>query len=116
MVIMATFYEIGRVEALRALGFRYKSMEDDGIMLPVIETHSKFLSPAYYDEVITIKTIVRELPQVRVSFDFEITNEKNELIHTGNTVLVFMKKENRRPCRAPQNLLELLQPFFSEKD
>jgi len=109
----ARFYEIGRVEALRALNFRYKAMEEEGIMLPVLETRSKFLQPVHYDEVITIKTMVTELPSVRIKFDFEILNEQGKLIHEGHTTLVFVRTDNNRPCRAPQNLLALLQPFFA---
>lgn len=111
----ATFYEIARVEALRALGFRYKSMEEAGIMLPVIENHSKFILPAYYDEVITIKTIIPKMPMVKAEFEFEIFNEANKLIHTGSTLLVFMKSDTRKPCRAPENLIQLLEPYFEVK-
>lgn len=111
----ATFYEIARVEALRALNFRYKLMEESGVMLPVLENHSKFLHPAYYDEEITIKTTIRALPTVKVWFDFEIFNEAHKLIHTGSTLLVFMKTDTRKPCRAPEDLLELLRPYFPEK-
>lgn len=110
----ATFYEIGRVEALRALGFSYREMEERGIMLPVIESHSKFLQPAAYDEVITIKTTVSEMPEVRMKFDFELYNEAERCIHTGHTTLVFVKKDTNRPCRAPKDLLDLLQPFFQQ--
>ena len=108
----ASFYEIGRVEALRAINFPYKSMEERGIMLPVIENHSKFILPAYYDEVITITTTIPEMPRVKCLFNFELHNEEGKLIHTGSTTLVFMKTENRKPCRAPDDLLNLLRPYF----
>lgn len=108
----ASFYEIGRVEALRAANFPYKSMEERGIMLPVIENHSKFILPAHYDEVITITTIVPQLPSVKFLFNFELHNEAGELIHTGSTTLVFMKTSTRKPCRAPEDLLNLLRPYF----
>lgn len=110
----ASFYEIGRVEALRALNFPYKLMEERGIMLPVIENHSKFVQPAYYDEIITITTTIRALPTVKVLFEFELHNEDGKLIHTGSTLLVFMKTVSRKPCKAPEDLLNLLKPYFQD--
>jgi len=109
----AAFYEIGRVESLRSAGIRYKDMEEiEGVMLPVLEIQSKFLKAIYYDEEITIRTYMREMPKVRAIFDFEIFNEKEELVHKAQTTLVFVKKETGRPCRAPQSLVEKLSPFF----
>lgn len=108
----ATFYEIGRVEALRQAGFPYRDLEAQGVMLPVLESTAKFLKPAHYDELITIKTTITQMPTVKMLFDHEIYNEQNELIHEAKIVLVFMKKDNHRPCRAPKALLDLLSPYF----
>ncbi|MBX2841462.1 MAG: acyl-CoA thioesterase [Flammeovirgaceae bacterium] len=108
----ASFYEIGRVEALRELGFSYKTMEDDGIIMPVLDCYSKFLLPAKYDELITIKTSIKELPRVKIQFSYEIINEKEQLLNIGETTLVFLRKESHRPCRAPEKVIQLLKPFF----
>lgn len=105
------YYEFGRVEALRSLGMSYKSLEDAGIMMPVIDSGSKYLKPAFYDDEISIKVIVPELPKVRMRFEYKLY-VKNELIHEGFTTLVFVNKKTGKPMRAPESMLNLLQPFY----
>ncbi len=108
----ATFYEIGRVEAMRALGFSYRKLEEEGIMMPVLVNHSEYLHPARYDELLTIRTSINDLPTVRIRFDYTIENEQNECLHQGYTQLVFIRKESGKPCRVPQKIIELLSPYF----
>lgn len=102
------YYEVGRVETLRKLGFPYKKLEDEGIMLPVIDLQVKYIKPAYYDELLTIKTIIKEKPSVRITFDYEIYNEKSELINKGMTVLVAINKTTNRPTKLPEKLIEAI--------
>lgn len=92
----ATYYEVGRTEALRSLGMTYKSMEEEGVMLPVLEMKSKFFKPIKYDELITVKVIIEKKPGVRILFKYDIYNENNEHVHTGETTMVFvdMQKTN----------------------
>lgn len=108
----ATFYEVGRVEALRQLGLSYKEMEDSGIMLPVLEFSIKYFKPAFYDEELTIKTIIPEVPQARIKFLYECYNSKNILLNKGETTLVFVNTASGRPCSAPVSFLEKIKPFF----
>jgi len=91
----AQYYEVGRVEMLRSLGMSYSSMEAEGIMMPVLELKCKYIKPALYDQEITVKTIIKELPGIRIYFEYELYNEKEELINLGSTTLVFvdMKKK-----------------------
>ncbi|WP_396634255.1 acyl-CoA thioesterase [Maribacter sp. R86514] len=105
----AQYLELARVEWLRALGISYKSMEEGGIMLPVISLSIKYLKSALYDDLITVKVILNKKPAVRIEFDYEITNEAGELLATANTVLVFMDMERKRPTRCPQILLDKLE-------
>lgn len=112
----ATFYEIGRVEMLRSLGVSYKSLEETGVMLPVLDCYSKFIRPAKYDDLITIKTVVKEMPTSRIHFEYEIFSESGTLLNIGKTTLVFMRSDNHRPCKAPENIIEVLQPFFKNED
>lgn len=105
----AQFFEIGRVELLRNLGVSYKSMEDEGIMLPVISLHVDYKKPARYDDLICIKTFIRETPSVRISFDYEITNENGDLLVTGNTVLVFINMLTNRPVKCPDYIIDKLK-------
>lgn len=106
------YYEIGRVESLRQLGTSYKEMEDNGIMLPVYTCNIKYIKPALYDDLLLIKTTIKELPTARISFDYEIYNQKNELLNTANTVLVFINTATNKPCSAPEAFMEKLRKFF----
>ncbi|CCH55393.1 thioesterase superfamily protein [Fibrisoma limi BUZ 3] len=108
----ARFYEIGRVEALRGLGLNYKDLEDQGIGMPVYDMKSRFIRPARYDDLLTIRVIVRELPRTRVVFQYEIYNQEGHLLNTGETTLVFLKKGSRLPVTIPDELLEVAKPFF----
>ncbi len=109
----ARYYEIGRVEALRSLGFSYKEMEASGIMMPVYENASRYLQPALYDDLLTVKVLVQQPPSARMVFAYEIYNEGGTLLHTGLTTLVFLNRQTNKPCRAPGALLERLKPFFA---
>jgi acyl-CoA thioester hydrolase len=108
----AQFYEVGRVEMLRSLGLTYKGMEESGIMMPVMELSCKYLKPALYDEEITVRVIMNKLPAIRIHFCYELYNEKNELINTGETLLVFINMKTNRPCLPSQEFLDKLKPFF----
>jgi len=108
----ATFYEVGRVELFRSLGFSYRALEESGIMLPVMELHSKFLKPAKYDEEITVRVYLKEKPAIKIRFDYELFNQKEELLNTGSTTLVFVDMKRNKPCMAPPGFLERLQTYF----
>ena len=109
----ATYFEIARVEWLRNLGIRYKDMEDQGIALPVAEYSIKYIKPAYYDQQLTIRTMVSELEGVRIRFQYETLNESEELINRAETTLVFINTSTQKPCPPPK---ELLQAFLSVTD
>ena len=108
----AQYYEVGRVEALRQLGLSYKSIEDNGVMLPVFTFSIKYLKPAYYDDLLTIKTVIKEIPQTRINFEYEIYNEKGELLNKGDTTLVFIDIVTNKPCTAPEVFIEQLKRYF----
>ncbi|QDH77852.1 acyl-CoA thioesterase [Echinicola soli] len=108
----AMYFEVARVESLRQVGFSYKDMEDQGVMMPVLENYSKYLKPGRYDELLTVKTTIKEMPGIKIRFDYEIFNEVNELIHKGHTLLTFLKKDDHRPCRPPADLVDLLKAYF----
>lgn len=108
----ATYYEVARVESLRNLGFSYKLLEEQGVMMPVIENKSKFIRPARYDDLLTIKVKVEEMPESRITFKYEVYNEQEKLINLGETILAFVNMKNGRPCDAPESIVTLLKPFF----
>jgi acyl-CoA thioester hydrolase len=112
----AQFYEIGRTEAIRSLGYTYKDIEAMGIIMPVVDIHSKFLRPAKYDDLITVKTTLRELPtNHKIIFHSEITNEQEELLNIGDVTLYFMEAATMKRSEMPDELMEKLKHYFSPK-
>ncbi|EIW92749.1 GTP cyclohydrolase I (GTP-CH-I) [Capnocytophaga ochracea] len=108
------YLELGRVEWLRSIGFTYKAMEEEGIMMPVVSLQIQYKKPALYDELITIRTKLKELPSTKIEFDYEILNEKGELLSTANTVLVFVDARTFRPVRCPEKVLKLIKAKSEE--
>jgi len=109
----AQYYEVGRVEMLRSLGMSYSSMEAAGIIMPVLELKCKYIKPALYDQEITVKTIIKTLPGVRIFFEYELYNENEELINIGSTTLVFVDMKKNKPTNPPENFMEKLSVFFN---
>ena len=110
--IYAMYYEVARVESLRQLGLTYREIEAMGIIMPVLENRSRFIAPGRYDEELRIVTTLREKPSVRIKFEYEIFNSANTLIHQGETSLAFVDKMTNRPCRPPDAMQKVLEPFF----
>jgi acyl-CoA thioester hydrolase len=108
----AMYYEVARVESLRKLGLTYKAIEAQGIIMPVLENKSKYIAPAFYDELLRIVCVIRERPGIRIRFNYEIFNEENKLINIGETLLVFVDKQTSKPCRPPLSMEKVLEPFF----
>ena len=108
----AEYFEVARVEALRALGMNYKEMEDSGIHLPVYTFSVKYFKPAFYDDVLTIKTTIPKLPEARIIFEYETYNEKEERLNKGETTLVFLDKKSNKPISAPKDFIEKIKKYF----
>lgn len=109
----AQYFEIGRVESMRALGYTYKRMEDEGIILPVVELHTRYLRPATYDELLTIQTQLRTLPtSYHIEFFQDVFNEENKLLAAGRVVLYFLNKETWKRRNIPDDLKEALAKYF----
>ena len=108
----AQYFEIGRVEALRSLGVTYKSLEDNNVIMPVVELSTRFRKPFFYDDLITIHTIIPELPSKIISFKYLLYNEGGDLCCEGFTKLVFKDKTNNLLISAPEILLNCLKTYF----
>jgi len=108
----AMYYEVARVESLRKLGLTYKSIEAQGIIMPVLENKSKYIVPGRYDELLRIVCTIRQKPGIRIKFEYEIYNEAGLLLHTGEALLAFVSKATGRPCRPPEVMMSLLVRFF----
>lgn len=110
----AQYFEMGRVEWLRNLGLSYKFMEENGIMLPVVSLTMNYKKPARYDDLIRVKTIFKSQTSVKIEFDYEIFNEKEELLTTGTSMLVFVDMKTGRPTLPPTYVSEKLLAFIAE--
>jgi acyl-CoA thioester hydrolase len=107
---------VGRAESIRVLGFTYKKMEEMGVRMPVVSMEAKFLRPAHYDDLISIKTILKQLPAAHeVEFQHEVYNEHNKLLTTGKVVLFFIDIQTGKRTTAPAELLEKLTPYFTHQ-
>ena len=105
----AQYFEMGRVEWLRNMGVSYKWMEDNGVMLPVVSLSMDYKKPARYDDVLTVKTIFKSQTSVKIEFDYEIYNEKEELLTIGYSMLVFVNMKTGRPTLPPDYVLDRLK-------
>lgn len=101
------FYEIGRSEMVREMGFPYIEMENRGIVMPVYSVESRYRNTLSYDELVTIETTVKEIPTAKMTFHHRIFNEDGTLAHEATVVLVFMDMQTKKLVRAPKVLLEL---------
>jgi acyl-CoA thioester hydrolase len=110
----ATYYEVARVESFRKLGYAYKNLEDQGVMMPVLELKTKYIQPAKYDDLLTVKVSIPEMPNVRITYHYEIFNEKGTKLNEGETQLVFVDMKKNRPTRIPEIMKNLLLPFYKK--
>ncbi len=107
----AQYFEVARIEWLAKVGISYKKMEGNGIMLPVVSLSTKFIKSALFDDVLTITTRIKKMPTVKIEFEYDIHNQKGELLTQGETVLVFVSMESKRPVKCPNDVTELIQNF-----
>ncbi len=110
----AVYLEMGRVEWLRSINISYKAMENEGVMLPVVSLSMNYKKSATYDDLITVRTILKGYSSVKIEFDYEIFNENNELLTTANSVLVFVDKSTLRPTQIPDYVKLKLDEILAE--
>src|ERR1700735_4158026 len=112
----ALYYEVGRAESIRELGFTYRQLEEMGIMMPVAELNVQYFRPALYDDLITVKTILKELPEgAKIQFHSELYNEEGQLLNKGVTTLVFYDPKEKKRTNTPVELYDRLSPFFKKE-
>jgi len=101
------WFELGRAEHLKAVGFPYSEMEKQGLYLVVADTYIKYIKPAKYEETITVKTAIKEVNKASVVFEYEVVNEKKEMLATGNSKLVAVTKDGK-VTSIPDDIRKLL--------
>jgi acyl-CoA thioester hydrolase len=110
----ANFYEVARVELFRSLGFSYRTLENEGVGMPVINMNSKFIHPLKYDELVSVKTYIKEKPSSVITFEYEIFNEKKILANIGKTKLTFINLKKNKVVRLPKKLEEIIIKSFEK--
>lgn len=103
------YFEIGRVEWLRNQGVSYKSLEENGIALPIVSLTLNYKKPARYDDLLNIKTRFKSQSSVKIEFECEITNDKHELLTTAYFMLVFVDMKTGRPTAPPDYINDILK-------
>jgi acyl-CoA thioester hydrolase len=101
------YFEVARTGALRALGHSYRDIEETGVMMPVVEAGIVYHHPARYDDVLTVRVEIRDRPTARMRFDYTVLGQDGAQLATGFTVLAFMHRDTRRPCKPPTFLRAL---------
>jgi acyl-CoA thioester hydrolase len=108
------YFESARAESIRQLGFTYADMERMGVIMPVVDVHCRYLRPAKYDDLLTIKTTLKELPvHHKIEFHHDVLNEAGELLAVGKIILYFMEAKGMRKTVMPEHLMKKLQTYFS---
>ncbi|HSY62264.1 MAG TPA: thioesterase family protein [Cytophaga sp.] len=109
----ASYFEVARVEAFRHIGFSYKEMEDAGIMMPVLEYKTKYIKPAKYDDLLTIRVRIKQKPGVRITFDYEVYNAEQVLLTIAETTLVFVNSNTGKPVLPPPVFMAFFEKYYT---
>ena len=102
------YFEMGRVEWLRNKGISYKSLEENGIALPIVSMTINYKKPARYDDLLTVITKLKSQSSVKIEFDCEIRNENGDLLTTAYFLLVFVDINLGKPIAPPQYILYIM--------
>ena len=111
----ARYYETARWELFRSVGVSYHSIEEAGYMLPVIQMNFRFIKTANYDALLKVKTTLKAIKGVRIWFNYQLLNENNDLINEAETELAFVRKENWKPCKVPDFVLQAIAKNFNSE-
>ena len=106
------YFEMARIEWLNKIGFSYAALERQGIVMPVVSIQTNFKSPAFFDDQLTIKLVVNEIPKASIKIDYIIMNALKNEIANGSTTIAFLNIETNKPIRCPQKLLEIIESLW----
>jgi len=109
----AIYYELGRVEMIRSLGLSYRDLEEEiGVGMPVMTMETRYVRPAFYDDLLTIKTTVKKMSYEFLRFYVEIFNQNGKLISGGKIKLCFIDINTKKRVSCPEALSSRLAPHF----
>lgn len=112
-------FDIGRTELMRSIGVSNFDIEESGIELPVCKVDIDYKIPALYDDLLTVKTSLKEIPKATIRFDYEVfrtpsgeTESLPDPIAKGYVVLAFMNKNTKKACRPSPLVLNAVKGYF----
>jgi len=111
----ASYYHASRTELLRKIGLSDKSLEINDVILPVVELQSKYLKPAFYDDELTIMTVLAKISGCKLCFDHAVYNFNEELINKGSTIIAYVNNKTRKPIKIPQSVIKKLNYLLNKK-
>tara|TARA_B100000963_G_scaffold15017_1_gene11507 strand:+ start:85 stop:492 length:408 start_codon:yes stop_codon:yes gene_type:complete len=106
------YFEMARIEWLNKIGFSYSALERQGVVMPVVSFQINFKSPAFFDDPLSIKLFVNQIPKASIKIDYIIMNALKKEIANGSTTLAFLNIEINKPVRCPQKLLEIIESLW----
>ncbi len=108
----AKYYHISRTVLMNQIGICDRELEKQNIILPIIKMNIRYLKPVFYGDIITVRTSLKELPEIRMQFYHEVLNQNSEIINKAESTLIFVDSKSRKPIRIPENVLNKLQSYF----
>ncbi len=108
----AKYYHISRTVLMNQIGICDRELEKQNIILPIIKMNIRYLKPVFYGDIITVRTSLKELPEIRMQFYHEVLNQNSEIINKAESTLIFVDSKSRKPIRIPENVFNKLQSYF----
>lgn len=109
------YLEVARTELMRSCGMPYNEMEKAGIMSPILDLNIKYIKPALYDEVLTVKTWISKIKGSRIVFDYSIYREE-VLLNRSSTTLVFLDAKTKRPSDIKDEFIDKIRTYVHLDD
>lgn len=108
------YFDVARNDMMNALGVPNTEIERSGVMLPVVRVEIDYCTPAHFDDVLTVKTYLKEMPKATIKFDYEVYNAQGECQTTGSVTLAFMHSDTKKACRPPREFYDRLKIKFDQ--
>lgn len=100
------YFEMARIEWLDALGVSYAQMEREGLLMPVVSVAMTFKKPLFFGDSFKVKVSLKKPPLATLEFDYAITNQAEEEICSGSSVLAFITAEKNKAVKCPKRILD----------
>lgn len=114
-----TYFEVAREDLIREFGMSYNDMEKIGVMMPLVETHCKYIEAAKYDDTLIVESFIEELTPIKVRIQYIVRRENdNKLIAKGNTLQTFVDRNSFKIInlkRTHKEIWDIFERGFEKK-